>query len=52
MFINRITELFEQAKELGSYQILHSKLNEGFVVIRITLNDGKVFDRNLNIKTL
>lgn len=51
-FINRITELFEEAKQLGSYTILHSKLNEGFAVIRITLADGKIFDRNLNIKTL
>lgn len=52
LFINRITELFEEAKQLGSYQILHSKLNEGFAVIRITLSDGRIFDRNLNIKTL
>lgn len=51
--IDKIKELYEEAKTLGdSYENVNLKFNEGFVVIRIKFNDGKVFDRSIYIKTI
>jgi len=53
LMIEKIRELYEEAKTLGdSYEDINIKFDEGFVVIRIKFNNGKVFDRSIYIKTI
>ena len=48
---NKLTDLFEEFKTLGSYTIKNNHLNKGYFTITINMPDNKILDKSVYIKT-